>query len=323
MQKSAIVRAPASTSNLGAGYDVYGLALDLMQDEVEVTLSESEGVRIQVEGVSKDLISTVPRKNSAGLAALELLKRAHVEDLGLDVRIKKGIPSGSGLGSSGASSAAAVVALNHLLNLNFSKETLVEIAAVGENAAAGAPHADNVAPSILGGLTVIYSYSPMGLLTFPPPRRVVFAVAVPQSIRKTTREARLVRPQQVTMDALRFNVGGASMVLAGLLLGNPELVGKGMMRDAVVEPSRLSLYPGYLKAKNAALEAGAYGATLSGAGPSTIAVAPGRIDPKVVADAMAEAFEGEGVPCRGYVTRPTVGAYIQVRRRTEPSTRLA
>ncbi|MEM4246072.1 MAG: homoserine kinase [Candidatus Bathyarchaeia archaeon] len=311
---SVHVRAPASTSNLGAGYDVFGLALDLMHDEVEVTLSDSSEITITVEGEYKGRVSTDPRENSAGVAAAELLRRAGLEGQGLSIQIRKGIPAGSGLGSSGASSAATVVALDQLLKLNLSKETLVEVAATGETVAAGTPHADNVAPSILGGFTVIYSYNPIRLLTFPPPKRVTFAVAVPQTIVKTTREARSVVPGQVTINDLRFNIGGASMVLAGLLLSNPELIGKGMLRDAVVEPARRKLYPGYEKAREAALALGAYGVTLSGAGPSAIAVAPPKIDHRALAEAMAEAFRAEGVPCRGYATRPAVGAYIQLRR---------
>lgn len=314
MHKSVLVRAPASTSNLGAGYDVFGLALDLMYDEVEVTLSNSNQVTLQVEGLSHSQISTEPEKNSAGLATLEILKKARIKDLGFHIRIKKGIPPGSGLGSSGASAAATVVALNSLLNLNYDKEMLVEMASAGEIVSAGAPHADNVAPAILGGFTVIYSYNPTGLLTFPPPKKMIFSIAVPQTIQKTTKEARSVVPSHVPIKDLIFNLGGASMVLTGLLLSNPELVGKGMLRDVVIEPAREKLYPGYIKAKRAALNSGAYGVTLSGAGPSAIAIAPTKIDPQVIANVMAEAFEKEGVSCLGYTARPTFGAYIQVKK---------
>ncbi len=285
-----------------------------MYDEVEASLSDSNEITLEVEGISHNQISFEPEKNSAGLAALALLKKVRIKNLGIHIRVKKGIPPGSGLGSSGASAAATVVALNSLLNLNYNKETLVEIASLGEIASAGAPHADNVAPAILGGFTVIYSYNPIRLLTFPPPKKMIFSIAVPQTIQKTTKKARSVVPSCVPIKDFIFNLGGASMVLSGLLLSNPELVGKGMLRDAIIEPVREKLYPGYVKAKQAALESGAYGVTLSGAGPSAIAISPAKIDHQIVANAMVEAFEKEGVSCRGYVTRPTLGAYVEIKR---------
>jgi len=308
--KKIVVRAPASTSNLGPGFDVFGLALDVMYDTVEILCLDKKVVLIEIEGIEADSIPINPEKNSAGKTALEFLKRFN-ESGGFKIKIIKGIPPGSGLGSSGASAAATAVALNHLFNLKLNKRELTEIAAQGEIASAGAPVADNVAASIYGGFVIIRSYHPLEILSFPPPSDVEFALAVPEDIKKTTRQARNVLPKNVALSKVIHNIGTASAVVAGLLLSDASLIGQGMLGDQIVEPVRISLYPGCINAKKAAIESGAFGATLSGAGPTVIAIVNReKADPAEVAKAMKEAFEAEGVKCHGYVSRATVGAQI-------------
>ena len=303
------VQAPCSTSNLGPGFDVLGLALDILYDIADVEVVEEKGVFLSVEGVGADRIPTDPERNSAGKAALEFLKRYGLT--GVKVNLRKGVPPGSGLGSTGASAGATVFAMNRLLEAGLDKRSLVEIAAQGEIAVAGAPHADNVAPSICGGVTIISSYEPLRVTWFPPPRGLIFSVAVPMSIEKTTKGARAVLPKDVRFSKVIRNLGSSSLVLAGLLHSDPELLGEGMMGDVIVEPRRISLYPGCTEAKRAAIEAGAAGATLSGAGPTMIAIVdPKNADPREVADAMKEAFIAEGIACEGYVGRPTRGARV-------------
>lgn len=304
-----VVQAPCSTSNLGPGFDVLGLALDIFHDVAEVELIEEKGVFIQIEGIEAGKIPTDPERNSAGKAALEFLRRH--DSPGAKIRLRKGVPPGSGLGSTGTSAAATVVAIDRLLKTNLSKRDLVEIAAQGEIAAAGAPHADNVAPSICGGITIISSYQPLKVHWFPPPEDLVFAVALPRGIKKTTRTARAVLPNSVKMSEAIRNLGALSLVLTGLLRSDPRLLGEGMMGDAIVEPRRTPLYPGCAEAKTAAIDAGATGATLSGAGPTIIAVVdPDSTDPNQVANAMKEAFIAQGINCQGYVGRPTGGAEV-------------
>ncbi len=303
------VKAPCSTSNLGPGFDVFGLALDILYDVAEVEIAEKKGVFLTVEGVGADRIPTDPERNSAGKAALEFLKRYGL--VGVRVNLKKGVPPGSGLGSTGTSAGATVFAMNRLLGAGLDKRSLVEIAAQGEIAVAGAPHADNVAPSICGGVTIISSYDPLRVTWFPPPRDLVFSVAVPKGIEKTTRDARAVLPRDVRFSKAIRNLGSSSLVLAGLLHSDPKLLGEGMMGDVIIEPKRISLYPGCGEAKRAAIEAGAAGATLSGAGPTIIAVVdPESADPREVAGAMKQAFIAEGIACEGYVGRPTRGARV-------------
>ncbi len=307
--RRVVVEAPCSTANLGPGFDVFGLALDILHDVVDVELIEEKEIFLRVEGPEAGEIPSDPERNSAGKAALEFLKRHNGQ--GLKINLRKGVPPGSGLGSTGTSAAATVVAINRLLGTDLGNRDLVEIAAQGEIAAAGVPHADNVAPSICGGLTIVSSYKPLRVTWFPPPRDLVFSIALPRGIRKTTRKARAVLPKNVGMPEVIRNLGSSSLVLAGLLHSDPRLLGEGMLGDVIVEPKRIGLYPGCVEAKRAAMDAGASGATLSGAGPTMIAVIdPESADPHEVADAMREAFVTQGVDCEGYVGRPTRGAKV-------------
>ncbi|MEM3072661.1 MAG: homoserine kinase [Candidatus Bathyarchaeia archaeon] len=301
-----VVKAPSSTSNLGAGFDVLGLALDVFADIVEVSFGP-EKVKVEVEGVSKDRVSSDPAFNTAGLTASLILQRFNLEE-GVKIKLSKGIPAGSGLGSSGASAAGTAIALNTLLDLGLSKLELVRVAAEGERVSAGAVHADNVAPSIYGGFTIIYSYKPILVQAYPPVD-MTFALAVP-SIEKTTEASRAILPRRVDLKDFVHNLGGACLAVAAMLKGDPESLGKAMMRDRVVEPKRAHLYKGYVEAKRAALKAGACGVTLSGAGPTAIAVVRNRKEGELVSNVMAETFQAMGVRCEGYVAKPTGGAKI-------------
>lgn len=303
------VKAPASTANLGPGYDVLGLALDVAFDTVELKLTGEKEVTVKVEGVDARLIPKDPERNTAGLVASRILD-LYSKDVGVEIRLRKGVPVGVGLGSSGASAAATALGLCHLLQLDLPRNRLVELAALGEVASAGAAHADNVSPSLLGGFTIVHSYQPLEVSSFPPPE-LIFSIAVPTELRKRTRDARAILPKTVELRDMVQNLGSISLVVSGALLSDPRLLGRGMLGDAVVEPARVPLYLGYHEVRAAALEAGAEGVALSGAGPTMIAVVdPARADPEAVAAAMGEAFEATGVRCRTYVTRPTSGASL-------------
>jgi len=304
-----VVRSPCSTSNLGPGYDVFGLALDALHDTVEVRLLERDKIVVEVQGTYSKGIPLEIELNSAGRTAIEFSKRHG--PFGCRIKIEKGIPPGSGLGSSGASAAGTAVALNLLLGLKLEKQELAEIAAQGEIAAAGAAHADNVAPAIYGGFVIICSYSPLRILSLTPSRNFEFAVALPLGIKKTTKKARSVVPENVPISAVVQNLGAASSILAGVLLSDLDLFGKGMLGDMIVEPARAPLYPGYVEAKKAAMDCGAIGATLSGAGPTIIALVNKKdTDALRVARSMRLAFEERGIDCQEYVARPTGGAHV-------------
>ena len=299
------VRAPCSTSNLGPGFDVCGLALDAMYDVVTITPIESKEVIIEIEGEGADTIPTEPTKNTVGTAALQFMRKYPV--CGYKIRLAKGIPPISGLGSSGASAAATTVAIDHLLGTNLTTNELIDIARKSELAAW---HADNVAPAICGGFVIIRSYQPLDVLTFPPPEGIEFALAFPEH-KVTTEQARAVVPQSVELPKVVHNLGAICAVVAGLLLSDPAILGAGLNEDQIVEPHRGVLFPGYFEAKAAALAAGAFGVNLSGAGPTVIAVCdPNCANASEVAKAMGEVFEAEGLRCRELVARPTTGAVV-------------
>ena len=304
--------APATSANLGAGFDVFGVALDALFDRVLIEKITDEGViEITVEGEGAEEIPREPEKNTAGIVAKELLKLSR-EECGLRIKIRKGVKPGSGLGSSAASAAATAVAVNELLGLGLNQIQLIEFAALGEIASAGAPHADNVSASILGDFIVITSREPLEVLKLKLPSNVEFAIVLPE-VKFNTNLARSVLPEKVDLTSMVYNVSRAATFIVGIALNNVEIMGKGMM-DAVIEPARAHLIPGLNHVKKKALEAGAAGVAISGAGPSIIALVDSKKnDAKKIALIMEEAFKELGVKSYSICAKPGLGAKI-VRR---------
>jgi len=288
------VRAPATSANLGSGFDVFGVALDRPGDVVRV--ERAERTTIEITGVGSQFIPEDPTKNTAGVVAREL-------DAPAEIHIDKGVRPASGLGSSAASAAAAAVALNELYDRGLSGEELVRVAAEGEAAVSGDAHADNVAPSILGGFTVVTDERVLHTDTDIP-----LVACLPESV-VSTRDARGVIPEQVSLDAVTDVVGSASTLVTGMHRDDTELVGAGM-DDGVVTPARAELIDGYDDVVAAASEAGATGVTVSGSGPSVLAVPRTQSQTRAVAAAMVRAFEEAGVDARAFQTRVGSGAEI-------------
>ncbi|GAA0298991.1 homoserine kinase [Halarchaeum salinum] len=287
------VRAPATSANLGSGFDVFGVALDRPADVV--TVERADETTIEVTGAGAQYIPENPAKNTAGVVARELDAPAHI-------RIDKGVRPSSGLGSSAASAAAAAVALNALYDRGNTNEELVRVAAEGEAAVSGEAHADNVAPSILGGFTVVRDDGVLSINADVP------LVACLPEIAVSTRDARGVVPRSAEMDDIVHTVGSAATLTAGMQRDDPMLVGRGM-DERVVTPARAALIDGYDAVCEAASEAGATGVTVSGAGPALIAACyPER--QRAVASAMVEAFEDDGIDARAY--RSTVGRGAEI-----------
>lgn len=303
-----VVKVPATAANLGPGFDVHGLALNAMYDIVEVEKIHEKKILIEIEGRYADKISKKPEENSAGKVALILQKKLVK---GVKIKIFKGIPPASGLGSSGASAAGAALAINRLFNLNFNKEKLVELASMGELASAGAAHADNVAPAIYGGFTIILSYKPMRIFSFFPSKGMKFILAVPSFPKESTKKTRKILPKKVELRKVVTNVEGASAVTAGMILSNPELIGLGMQMDKIVEATRAKLYPYFNKVKTEALKAGALGVALSGAGPTIIALANLKMENVMkIVKAMKRAFENKKIEAKIYISEISKGAEI-------------
>jgi homoserine kinase len=287
------VRAPATSANLGSGFDVFGVALDRPADVVRV--SKAEEVTIDVTGAGSEFIPEDPEKNTVGAVAEALDAPAHIE-------IDKGIRPASGLGSSAASAAAAAVGLNELYDRGYSREELVPIAAKGEAVVSGDAHDDNVAPSIMGGFTIATDDGVSQVDADIP------LVACLPDIVVSTRDARRVVPEQASVDQLVETVGNAARLTTGMHRDDPDLVGAGMY-DSVVTPARAELIDGYASVREAALDAGATGVTISGAGPTVIAACHDA-DQRSIGSAMIEAFAEEGVDAQVYQTRIGRGATV-------------
>lgn len=301
--------APATSANLGAGFDVFGVALDALFDRVIIEkITDEKVIEIMVEGEGAEEVPREVKKNTAGIVAEELLKLSRLR-CGLRIRIHKGVKPGSGLGSSAASAAATAVAANELLNLKLNRNQLIEFAALGEIASAGVPHADNVSAAILGDFILITSRKPLEVLKLKLPPNVEFAVVLPE-IKFNTSLARSVLPKKVDLSSMVYNVSRAATFIAGIALNNVEIMGKGMM-DIVIEPARAHLIPGLNHIKERALEAGAAGVAISGAGPSIIALVDSeKTNARKIALAMEEAFKELGVRGRSLCAKPGLGARI-------------
>jgi homoserine kinase len=288
-----VVRAPATSANLGSGFDVFGVALDRPADVVRV--EKADRTSIEVTGLGAQFIPEDPRKNTAGVVAEALDTPAHIH-------IDKGVRPSSGLGSSAASAAGAAVALDALYDGGRSAEELVRAAAEGEAAVSGEAHADNVAPAVLGGFTIVTGDGITALDADLP------LVACLPEIVVSTRDARRALPDSLDLEDLVETVGAASTLVAGMVRGDPDLVGRGM-HDPVVTPARATLIEGYEPVREAALSAGAAGVTVSGAGPSVLAV-PRAGRSRAVASAMVDAFDGAGIEATAYQTRIGDGAVV-------------
>lgn len=262
--------APASVGNVGVGFDILGLAVDALGDTVRATRRAAPGVAITAIGGVETELPREPERNTAGRAAQALLEEERV-DWGVELEIVKGIPLGSGLGGSAASAVAAVVAVNALLERPREPAQLVGPALEGECVASGARHADNVAPSLLGGLVLCLGPGSMRLERVPVPRGVRVVLAHPRMFLSTRAAREILRPE-VPLALLVRQSANLAGFLAACYTDRAELL-RFSLEDVVVEPQRARLIPGFVEARAAALAAGALGGSISGAGPSSFFLA--------------------------------------------------
>jgi homoserine kinase len=301
---SITVKAPSSTANLGPGFDVFGLAVDAFFDEITLTKKKS-GVSI----VTKDNIPTNPDNNTAGLVVKNMLKKLKIKD-GIEIKIKKGVPAGFGMGSSAASAAAAVIAFNQMFELKLDDNALVEFAGFGEKASAGSVHYDNVAASVLGGFVIVRT-NPLNVIKIEPPMNLRMCIAVPtlEVPKKKTKVSRGVIPKKVRLSDSIANLSNAAAIVAGFMRKDPDLIGNSI-KDVIVEPARRHMIPGFIKVKENALKAGALGVTISGAGPSVIAFSKSSADLKKISLAMSKGFASANTKCQTVICKPSKGAIV-------------
>lgn len=302
MATKVTIKAPSSTANLGPGFDVFGLAIDAFYDTVTLTKTKN-GITI----ISDDDIPTNPENNTAGLVVKNMKKRFKIKD-GVEIKIKKGVPAGFGMGSSAASAAAAAVAFDKLFGLKLDGNALVEFAGYGEKASAGTIHYDNVAASVLGGFVIVKT-NPLNVIRVEPPTNLRMCIGVPKIDvpKKKTKVSRGVIPKKVKLTDSILNLSNAAAIVVGFMKKDPELIGNSI-KDVIVEPARQHMIPGFIKVKENAIKAGALGVTISGAGPSVIAFSKSSADLKKISLAMSKGFASANTGCQTIICKPSKGA---------------
>ena len=288
------IRVPATSANLGAGFDVFGIALGSPADIIEV--KKSGRTEIEIMGAGREHIPTDPRRNTAGIVANALGKN-------VKITIHRSIPLSSGLGSSAAPAAGVAVALNCMYDLCLSNDELVQFAAHGEKAASGVEHADNVAPAICGGFTIVHKNKVISLMP-----EDIGIVAVHPDIVVSTRTARALLPGKMQLEDVSFNTASAASMVVGMMKNDIRRIGESM-DNRVIEQARSGLIKGYSQVKKSALDAGASGVTISGSGPTMIAVC--RMDEREkIARAMIQAFRDNQVKSEAFITTIGKGAEV-------------
>jgi len=283
--KSVKVFAPATIANLGSGFDVLGIAINEPGDIVTASRTSKPGVSFTLKTKHLDVPSD--RKNVAVYVA-DLMLDEFKPAFGVALTLYKRMPVGSGLGSSAASSVAAMAAINELLTRPLPKRDLLRFSVEGERFVTGAGHADNVAPSLLGGAQLIRSYDPLDIVSLSVRNEIFWVVVCPQLVVRTL-DAREALPKEISFGSAIRQWGNLGGLIAGLARGDANLVGK-CTEDVLVEPYRAKLVPGFPEVKQAALAAGAHGCTLSGSGPSMFAVASSKQSARKIALAMKRTF---------------------------------
>ena len=281
---------PATIANLNCGFDVMGLCLEGIGDEMIIRKVAKKGIKItKITGADLPLET---EKNVAGVAGLALLN-ATQSDFGFEIEIHKKIKAGSGIGSSSASAAGAVFGINELLGKPFTKHELVYFAMKGEVIASGSEHADNVAPCVLGGFTLVRGYNPLDVIKIESPSEL-YAVVLHPHIEVKTSDSRAVLSPTVALKNAITQWGNLGGLIAGLYTKDYELIGRSL-NDVIVEPARKHLIPNFDLVKNVALENGALGSGISGAGPSIFALCKGQAIAEKVAYAMSNAYLETGI----------------------------
>jgi homoserine kinase len=288
--KEIKIFTPATVANISCGFDILGLCLDTVGDEMVVREVPEKGIKITKITGQKLPLET--HENVAGVAGLALLEKVDAS-VGYEIEIHKKIKPGSGIGSSAASAAGAVFAINELLGKPFSKQELIYFAMQGEKLASGSEHADNVSPVILGGFTLVRSYQPLDVLKINTPNDLYVTIIHPQ-IEVKTADARAVLKNQVSLKKMVTQMGNFGGLISGLFTNDYDLIGRSL-HDEIIEPNRLVLIPEFNKVKKGVIHAGALGAGISGSGPSIFALSKGERTANFVGETMAKIYNNTDI----------------------------
>ena len=306
--------APSSTANLGPGFDTFGLALDIFNDEVRISKKGNKTQKITISNIKQDFGTKIPfevESNSAALVVQRMMEDFKIDDH-IDIEITKGIPPGFGLGSSAASSVAAAFAFNQIYNLKIDSNELINYAAEGERASAGIKHYDNVASSMLGGFIIVRTMPLLEIIKFDPPEDLYLIVGIPKIIvpKKKTQAARGILPLSFSLENIVANISNASTIVAGFANKGVEMIAKGI-DDKIVEPVRKKMIPGFDNVKQKALHAGALAVTISGAGPSVLSILKTAKLSNNIIEAIKEGFAESKIQSEVYICKPSDGVKIK------------
>ncbi len=298
--ESIRVFAPATVANVACGFDIFGFAVASPGDEVILTRSETPGVRITDIIGDEGRLPREASRNTAGISIQTYLKHIGQPDLGIEMVLNKQMPLGSGLGSSAASAVAGVYAVNELLGRPLTPLQLLPFAMEGERVACGSAHADNVGPSLLGGFVIVRSYNPLdGVRIQTPASR--FCTLVHPDIEVNTKDARFILKNEVSLKNTIIQMGNVAGLIAGLMTPDYDLISRSLV-DVIIEPVRSILIPEFNEVKQAALDAGALGCSISGSGPSMFALSRDADTAEQIGAAMQQAFLAVGITSEAYVS---------------------
>lgn len=309
-QKRVTAFAPATVANVACGFDVLGFAIFGLGDQVTASFSEMPGVSIESISGDDGRLPLSVKDNTAGLAVLSFIDELESQpEQGIMLSIEKQMPLGSGLGSSAASSVAAVVAVNALLGHPFSKKNLLPFAVAGEMAASGEAHADNAAASLLGGFILVKSHRPPDVIDLPTPKKLHCTIIHPD-IEIQTKNSRKILKKDVSLEKAVKQWGNLGSLIAALYTEDYDLIADSL-HDEIIEPVRSLLIPGFDKMKQAALDAGALGCSISGSGPSLFALSTSRKTAEKIGVEMGNVLKKEGLSFEIHISKMnTEGAQV-------------
>ncbi|SNS57433.1 homoserine kinase [Belliella buryatensis] len=308
MKKSIRAFAPATVANVSCGFDILGFAIDELGDQVEVSLRETPGLEvIQIAGDGGKL-PYESEKNTCTVAIQAMLQKLDYKG-GMEISLYKGLPLGSGMGSSAASAAAALVAANALLGYPFDKKSLVNFAIEAERIACGAAHADNVAPSLLGGFVLIRDYHPLDVIKLPVPKGLCCTLLHPH-LELNTADSRAVLRKQISLKDATIQSGNIAGLISGLYQADFGLISRSL-KDVIAEPTRALLIPGFYELRDAIQSIGALGSGISGSGPTIFVLSPSRKIAEEVEKVGQTVYQKVGLDVDIYISEINdKGAYV-------------
>ena len=296
--KKIKIQVPATVANLVCGFDILGMAINEPFDEMEFTLLEEKKIIIRHEDAFN--LPVEPDKNVAGVVLMKILEKLENQNIGFEVSINKKIKPGSGLGSSAASAAGAAFGANELLGNIFTNEELVDFAMFGEELASGSRHADNIAPCLFGGVTLVKSSEPIDIIPLSSPD--LYVAAVHPQVEVKTSDARQILKKNIQMKDAIKQWGNVAGLVTGILKNDYSLISRSL-EDVLVEPVRSILIPKFDEVKQKSLELGALGGGISGSGPSIFMLCETKDIAENISEMMQNTYQSTGIESFAYVSK--------------------